>query len=142
MGKPAARLSDKHTCPMVTGLVAHEGGPIAAPCCPTVLIGGLAAARAGDAASCTGPTDKIESGSRTVLIGGKPAARKDDGTDHGGVIASGLASVLIGDDSGAGGGGGAPSAGSGTPIIAAAAQAKTLIDAARRGSAFCERCSG
>ena len=36
---PAARLTDMHTCPMVTGVVPHVGGPILPPCEPTVLIG-------------------------------------------------------------------------------------------------------
>ena len=38
---PAARVSDLHTCPMVTGVVPHVGGPILPPGCPTILIGGL-----------------------------------------------------------------------------------------------------
>jgi uncharacterized Zn-binding protein involved in type VI secretion len=28
MGMPAARITDMHTCPMVTVLVPHIGGPI------------------------------------------------------------------------------------------------------------------
>jgi len=36
-------------------------------------------------------------GSFTVLIGGKPAARMGDNTAHGGVIAIGFPTVLIGD---------------------------------------------
>lgn len=55
MGKPAARVSDSHVCPMVTGTVPHVGGPIIPPGCPTVLIQGMAAARQGDMATCTGP---------------------------------------------------------------------------------------
>ena len=43
----AARVTDMHTCPMVTGVVPHVGGPILPPGAPTVLIGGLPA-RAGD----------------------------------------------------------------------------------------------
>ena len=30
-GQPAARVSDMHTCPMVTGIVPHVGGPILPP---------------------------------------------------------------------------------------------------------------
>ncbi|MDR7040126.1 MULTISPECIES: PAAR domain-containing protein [Methylobacterium] len=96
MGQPAARITDMHTCPMVTGVVPHVGGPILPPCCPTVLIGSIPAARVGDMALCTGPTDVIVKGSATVLIGGKPAARIGDTTAHGGVIVSGLPTVLIG----------------------------------------------
>jgi uncharacterized Zn-binding protein involved in type VI secretion len=83
---PAARLTDMHVCPMVTVLVPHVGGPIVGPCCPTVLIGGLPAARITDMAVCVGPPDIIVMGSSTVLIGGLPAARLGDMTAHGGVI--------------------------------------------------------
>jgi len=96
MGQPAARLSDPHTCPMVTGVVPHVGGPILPPCYPMVLIGGLPAARVGDMATCVGPPDVIVMGSFTVLIGGQPAARMGDSTAHGGVIVMGLPTVLIG----------------------------------------------
>jgi len=96
MGKPAARLTDFHICPMVTGTVPHVGGPILAPGTPTVLIGGMPAAVVGDTAICTGPPDTILMGSATVLIGGKQAARMGDSTAHGGVIAAGLPTVLIG----------------------------------------------
>ncbi len=96
MGQPAARLTDMHTCPMVTGVVPHVGGPILPPCCPTVLIGSLPAARVGDMATCVGPPDVIVMGSFTVLIGGQPAARMGDSTAHGGVIVMGFPTVLIG----------------------------------------------
>ena len=46
---PAARISDMHVCPMVTpGVppIPHVGGPVSVGC-PTVLIGGLPAARVG-----------------------------------------------------------------------------------------------
>lgn len=95
MGKPAARISDMHTCPMVTGVVPHVGGPISLGC-PTVLIGKLPAARVGDMAVCVGPPDSVVLGSLNVLIGGKPAARMGDMTAHGGVITLGMVTVLIG----------------------------------------------
>ena len=99
MGKPAARVGDMHTCPMVTpGIppVPHVGGPILPPGCPTVLIGGTPAARMGDLATCVGPPDSIVLGSATVLIGGQPAARMGDLTAHGGTIVMGFPQVLIG----------------------------------------------
>jgi uncharacterized Zn-binding protein involved in type VI secretion len=96
MGQPAARLTDMHVCPMVTGIVPHVGGPIAAPGCPTCLIQGLPAARVGDMAVCVGPPDVIALGAFTVLIGGQPAARMGDMTGHGGVIVLGCPTVLIG----------------------------------------------
>ncbi|HEY9102930.1 PAAR domain-containing protein [Chitinimonas sp.] len=96
---PATRLTDLHTCPMQTpGLppIPHVGGPVSGPGVPTVLIGGLIAAVVGDMAVCVGPPDTIVKGSATVLIGGRPAARMGDPTAHGGQIALGLPTVLIG----------------------------------------------
>ena len=93
---PAARITDMHTCPMVTGLVPHVGGPILPPGAPTVLIGGLPAAVATGMATCVGPPDVIAKGSATVLIGGLPAARMGDMTAHGGVIVGGFPMVMIG----------------------------------------------
>ncbi|MGG8495297.1 PAAR domain-containing protein [Tenacibaculum sp. TC6] len=96
MGNPAARITDMHVCPMVTGVVPHVGGPILPAGEPTVLIGGLPAARMGDMATCVGPPDTIIAGSGTVLIGGMPAARMGDSTSHGGTIVLGEPTVLIG----------------------------------------------
>jgi len=93
---PAARVSDMHTCPMSDGPKPHVGGPILPPGCPTVLIGGLPAARVGDMATCVGPPDSIVIGSMTVMIGGMPAARMGDNTAHGGVIVLGCPTVQIG----------------------------------------------
>jgi uncharacterized Zn-binding protein involved in type VI secretion len=92
----AARVSDMHLCPMITGTVPHVGGPVLPPGCPTVLIGGLPAARVGDMLTCTGPPDTIAAGSGTVMIGGSPAARMGDSTAHGGVIILGCPTVIIG----------------------------------------------
>ena len=99
MGFPAARAGDMHVCPMVTPAVPpvpHVGGPILPAGCPTVLIGGLPAARVGDMATCVGPPDVIVKGSTTVLIGNLPAARMLDTTAHGGSIVVGCPTVLIG----------------------------------------------
>ncbi len=96
---PAARLTDLHTCPMVTPgtpPVPHVGGPITGPGAPTVLIGGMPAAVVGDVCTCVGPPDAIAKGSATVLVGGKPAARIGDTTAHGGVITLGCPTVIIG----------------------------------------------
>ncbi len=113
MGKPAARISDMHTCPMFDGPKPHVGGPIMPPGTPTVLIGGLPAATATNMCTCVGPPDMIALGSTGVLIGGLPAARMGDMTAHGGVIVAGMPTVLIGE----GGGGSA---------AAAAAKAKAM----------------
>lgn len=93
---PAARATDMHVCPMVTGVVPHVGGPILPPGTPTVLIGGLPAAGLGDMCTCAGPPDVIIMGSSTVMIGGKPAARMGDSTAHGGAIILGCPTVIIG----------------------------------------------
>ena len=96
MGMPAARATDMHVCPMVTGIVPHVGGPVLPPCAPTVLTGGLPQARVSDMATCVGPPDVIAMGSFTVLVCGMPAARLGDVTAHGGTIVLGLPTVLIG----------------------------------------------
>jgi uncharacterized Zn-binding protein involved in type VI secretion len=93
---PAARITDMHACPMVTGVVPHVGGPILPPGCPKVMIGGLPAARMGDQAICTGPPDVIIMGCPKVLFGGQPAARMGDPTAHGGSILTGYPQVMIG----------------------------------------------
>lgn len=113
-----------HLCPMVTpGVppIPHVGGPVTMGC-PTVLIGGVPAARVGDMLVCVGPPDVIALGSMTVLIGGMPAARMGDLTAHGGSIAIGLPTVLIGD---------APSA-----------QSNALKLAAASGAPLAEHCPG
>ncbi len=93
---PAARAGDMHTCPMSDGPKPHVGGPVLPPGCPTVLIGGMPAARVGDMATCVGPPDIIAAGSATVMIGGLPAARMGDMTAHGGTIIIGCPTVIIG----------------------------------------------
>jgi uncharacterized Zn-binding protein involved in type VI secretion len=120
MGKPAARLGD---------MTAHGGSIVVG--FPTVLIGGMPAARVGDMHVCPlvnpgvpppphvgGP---IAMGSPTVLIGGMPAARMGDMAPCAGppdVIVLGCPTVLIGE---AGAGGGGPSGmGMGTPASVAA----------------------
>jgi uncharacterized Zn-binding protein involved in type VI secretion len=95
----AARMTDMHVCPMVTpGVppIPHVGGPILPPCCPTVLIEFLPAARVGDMCVCVGPPDVIAVGSTSVLIGSMPAARLGDMTAHGGTIITSAVTVMIG----------------------------------------------
>ena len=164
MGMPAARVSDLHVCPMVTGIVPHVGGPILPAGAVTVLTGGLPQARIGDMATCVGPPDVIVLGAFTVLAMGAPAARLGDMTAHGGAIVLGCFTVLIGDSGGGGGGGGGGGAaqadkvgGSGgetgsmtkpdlvmnasTALSQPEAQAKALQQAAADGSPTCERCT-
>ncbi len=95
----AARIGDMHVCPMQTPAVVpipHVGGPISGPGCPTVIIGGMPASVVGDMAVCVGPPDSISRGSATVFFGGRPAVRQGDLTAHGGNIAAGLPTVMIG----------------------------------------------
>jgi len=95
----AARLTDMHVCPMQTPgtpPIPHVGGPISGPGCPTVIIGGMPASVVGDMAVCVGPPDSISKGSATVFFCGNPAVRQGDLTAHGGNIAAGLPTVMIG----------------------------------------------
>jgi len=95
MGMPAARITDMHTCPMVTVLVPHVGGPIITGMW-TVLTGMLPQGGVTDVAICVGLPEVISKAAMTVLVGGLPAARIGDMTAHGGVIVTGLPTVLIG----------------------------------------------
>lgn len=153
MGKPAARVGDMHTCPMVTPgtpPIPHVGGPILPPGKPTVLIGGMPAATMGNMCVCTGPPDTIVLGSTGVMIGGQPAARMGDMCAHGGTIVVGCPTVLIGEAGGGGAGGisvmpaqvllnvmsNMPPAQKKTM-----AQAATMKEAAANGTPFCEICN-
>jgi len=153
MGKPAARISDMHMCPMVTpGLppIPHVGGPIVGPGCPTVLIGGMPAAVMGDMCTCVGPPDTIILGSSGVMIGGKPAARMGDQCAHGGAIVIGCPTVLIGEVSPT-----SPGGLTAMPVQAIMgvmnkvpasvskklAQIIALKEAASNGTPFCEQCA-
>ena len=96
---PAARVTDMHLCPMVTPSlvpVPHVGGPVVGPGAPTVLIGKLPAAVLGDTAVCVGPPDCFVKGSATVFICKRPAIRVGDTTAHGGTVAIGFPTVMIG----------------------------------------------
>jgi len=123
MGKPAARVSD---------MTVH-GGTVMPPGCPTVLIGGLPAARLTDMHVCPMLTPglppiphvggPIIMGSSGVMIGGMPAARVMDQAICVGppdMIAMGCFTVLIGETSpGGGGGGGAGASNAGAAAAAA-----------------------
>jgi uncharacterized Zn-binding protein involved in type VI secretion len=84
-----------------------HGGTITGPGCPTVLIGGMPAACAGDAQLCPasdGPKPHVggpvSAGCASVLIGGRAAARVGDPTQCGGppgaIAPPGCLTVLIG----------------------------------------------
>ncbi len=86
---PAARITDTHSCPV------HRGGPVETGE-GTVIIGYQLAARKGDQAKCSPGTDTIAQGEPSVLIGYQDAARKGDPTEHGGKVAMGCPTVIIG----------------------------------------------
>ncbi len=147
---PAARISDMHICPMVTPgtpPVPHVGGPISQGF-PQVMIGFMPAARVGDTAICVGPPDAIALGSPTVFIGNMMAARLGDMTIHGGSVAMGCPTVIIGEvGSGSGASpslGGALGAALGkagaTPDPADSPQATALKTAAAEGTPLVEKC--
>lgn len=91
----AARITDKHTCPLSNGPVPHVGGVVVTGS-STVIIDSSPAARVTDLAVCVGVFDVISTGSSSVSFDGLPAARKDDRTVHGGQLLTGSASVQIG----------------------------------------------
>ncbi len=98
MGTPQARLTDLHLCnvPVVSVPPAPPAPmPIMPPCCPTVLVGKMPAARVGDMHS-SAPPHPIVKGSMTVLIGKMPAARIGDLGACGGAILKGEFTVLVG----------------------------------------------
>lgn len=95
-GRPAARVTDMHTCPASSGPVPHVGGAVLSVPAPAVLAGGLPLAAAGSLAGCVGALGVVVSGSATVLVGGQPVARMGDATAHGGVLVSGMPTVLVG----------------------------------------------
>jgi uncharacterized Zn-binding protein involved in type VI secretion len=87
----AARLADPST----------HGGVLLGPGVPTVLIGGMPAAVAGDLHSCPvvpphPPVSPFAIGSATVLIGGRPALRVTDACACGAMAAVGAPTVQIG----------------------------------------------
>ena len=116
MSKPAARMGD---------MTSHGGVIVVGQ--PTVLIGGMPAARAADMHACpmfNGPQPHVGGpvamGSTGVLIGGMPAARMGDMAICAGPpdpIVMGCFTVLIGETMPGGGGGGA---GAGAPGAAGA----------------------
>ncbi len=90
---PAGRVGDLST----------HGGTVIGPGEPTVLIGGMPAAVAGDNHVCPLPpivhqptVSPFPMGSATVLIGGKPAVRVGDVCICGAAPAIGCPTVIIG----------------------------------------------
>ncbi|GAA6159883.1 MULTISPECIES: PAAR domain-containing protein [Ruegeria] len=100
MGFPQARVADLHTCTFLAPPPAPPAPvpapmPILPPCCPTVLVGKMPAARIFDMATPAFPHPIIK-GSATVLIGKMPAARVMDTCACGGPIVKGEFTVLVG----------------------------------------------
>jgi uncharacterized Zn-binding protein involved in type VI secretion len=81
--------------------VTNHGGTVTGPGVPTVLIGGMPAAVAGDMHSCPivpphPPVSPFPIGSATVLIGGRPALRTTDTCACGAMVVVGAPTVQIG----------------------------------------------
>lgn len=91
----AARVTDMHVCPMVTGVVPHVGGIVSVGA-PTVLVGNMPAAQVGSLCVCVGPPDSVVMGAPTVLVSKMPAAQVGSSTNHGGSISIGDPTVLLG----------------------------------------------
>ncbi|HMS38634.1 MAG TPA: PAAR domain-containing protein [Pyrinomonadaceae bacterium] len=85
----AARISDLVVCPGGAGMI--DSG------LPTVIIGGMPAARVTDTAICNGvpKADKIMLGESTIIFGGHFASRITDKTAHGGTITTGFPTVHL-----------------------------------------------
>ncbi|WP_425641695.1 YwqJ-related putative deaminase [Marinomonas gallaica] len=135
MGKPAARITDAHACPI------HGRNSITAGS-PDVFTNKLNSARVTDGEACG---SAIVAGSAGVFINGLPAARLTDPTNHGGAIASGSPDVFIGEIGSAGSssvsirkgkknspnaGAAAPASASASPNTSAAAPASAASEAA------------
>jgi uncharacterized Zn-binding protein involved in type VI secretion len=132
MSKPAARIGD---------MTAHGGSIVAGM--PTVLIGGMPAARLGDMHVCPMATPAVPPvphvggpvtlGSAGVMIGGMPAARMGDMcvcTGPPDSIVMGCPTVLIGEvgaGAASGGGGGGAGGAAGARASAAAATIDTGV---------------
>lgn len=99
MTRPQARTTDNVLCAMFAPSPAGPvpgGSMIIPPCAPTVLVGGLFAARIGDLhPSGLGPHPNVM-GSATVIISNMPASRIGDSTGCGGAILKGDFTVLVG----------------------------------------------
>ena len=94
--KPGARIGDNHICPQQAP-APHVGGPIVGPGAPTVLLEHIRGCVLGDACVCATGPDAAATSSATVWYEGKLAVRLGDMTAHGGVIAAGAPTVLVGD---------------------------------------------
>lgn len=84
------------------GDTSNHGGTIVGPGAPTVMIGGMPAAVAGDMHVCALPpsahqptVSAFPSGSAAVLIAGKPALRTTDACICGAMAAVGEPTVII-----------------------------------------------
>jgi uncharacterized Zn-binding protein involved in type VI secretion len=92
----AARLTDAHACPIayplphVGGVVQMPGvGTVLIGHLPAATQGSACVCPGG-------PPNAIAGGSTTVMIGGKAAARVGDATTHGGSVITGYALLQIG----------------------------------------------
>ncbi|MEM8690669.1 MAG: PAAR domain-containing protein [Pseudomonadota bacterium] len=99
MSFPQARAGDMHICNVPPGFTS----PIMPPCCPTVLVMKMPAARMGCDMAMSGPVPPATppaphpfvTGSATVLIGGFPALRVTDKCALGGLVIPPCATTVL-----------------------------------------------
>lgn len=99
--RPASRIGDEHTCPLIWGGTspsAHVGGAVLSPGAGTVMVAAAPAAHLADFMRCAGSPreDVLFEGAATVLFEQLPAGALAHGSAHGGVVVGGSAKVLIG----------------------------------------------
>ena len=98
---PVARQDDLHICPMVDPPPRnnpHLVGEITGPCASTVFVDNRPIALVDDQVACRFTARAtIISGSPTVFCENKAVVRVGDVSDHGGVVFTGSAKVMIND---------------------------------------------
>ncbi len=89
-GKPAARRTDQHVCPI------HGGGPVAQPRTTNVLVEGMPPAGIGDTHICGASQDVLTEGVPHVhWPDAIPASAVGHKTAHGGVQSAGASHVML-----------------------------------------------
>lgn len=91
----AARTNDPQLCE------SHGAAPLLGGA-PTIRINSQSSVRVGDAFTCGGCPNRVQTGASTVTFGGEFAARLTDRSDHGGRVIIGSIDVVIGGPTGMG----------------------------------------
>lgn len=96
MSQPAARQGDSHACPLSDGTKPHVGGKITDGMLKVMIGGKPAATVGARCQCQSPVVNTVTAGSAKVRIGGLSAARQGDATTHGGVITAGCDKVRMG----------------------------------------------